>query len=215
MEVPCASPATVRRPCAPWKGPAAASRAGIAAALILAAGAASGQTGTLLQQAFDRFEDRCVQALTDPAGYLDALHAMPQPDRVAANTPDGQVLMVSDATLPIMEVAQVAVSGRVQNRYCLVALLDESAQQDPTPQVAAFRTLIDARPDLSVVGGRVMASDAELAPHRGTDNDLSVIAPIHVFYIDGAVPDPQAVVTVTIQLGSFEIEGFHIVTGGG
>lgn len=149
--------------------------------------------------------------LTDPDAYVASVLEMEQPDRITSRSDDERIVMVSDATLPLAEIAEfVQVSG-VERRYCDIGLLEERALASETALNEAFVSIMEDRDDLSLIGGRMTANEAEIALHAGTDNEFSVLMAIYHYYIEGLTPADGSVVKATIQGGWLGIEAHRIV----
>ena len=181
------------------------------ATCICAAGAVAQDLTGSVGEAFSRFEERCMLMLADPDAYVASVLEMEQPDRITSRSDDERIVMITDATLPLMEMAEFAQVSGVEQRYCYIALLEERALASKTALNEAFLSFMEDRDDLSLIGGRMTASEAELALHAGTENEFSVLMAIDNYYIEGLTPEDGTVVKAIIQGGSFEIQAHRIV----
>jgi hypothetical protein len=193
------------------RGPGSAtSRRRVALAVAAFAGlpsaAAAQDHADGIAAAFALFEDRCVQALSDPDAYFEALAAEPEPATFAASSEDGSVRVAMPGGMDEAENVTVVTGPGIEQRACITGHYAEDSNAEAAMS-EAFDAYLDGREDLSVAaGGRVAMEGHPLAammPNLGFTR-----------YVIEGLPVPEgAFVAVNIGPDAFELEGEFFLTG--
>ena len=185
--------------------------------LSLLAAPAKAQVEAQVARLTDAFLDRCALALKDPNAYAATLQIPgPSGERVAANTPDGKVLWVTDFSHGLGEEVYVAVTETEQIRYCQFNHA-EFVPGEAADIAAAFEAAIRARPGLSLSGGQITQDVIPGMGHGGHDGrgagaGIITFDQFYRYMFTGFGDGPGHIGFATIEPASIQLFGFRSIS---
>ncbi|MDP5308290.1 hypothetical protein [Paracoccus spongiarum] len=157
---------------------------------------------------FEQFEDRCVQALTDPDAYFAMAQAEETGARFSAATEDGAFRVTLPSDMEAAENVSIATTEKFQRVGCINGYFDG----DPGEQaalVAAVQSYIDSRDDLTLAAG----GEVKL-PQSDSGHVMSEMSFWQWIVAGLDVPD-ETLVYINVGPGHFELDGERVISKAG